>query len=262
MSTRPQYEPQFASLDVNLPGTGNSNKFRPPVEIRETGYDYLQKPPAEEFNWIINNLAQWVAYLDDYTRSQADAGASSKSQAEAGIDNQTWMSPLRVLQSIQANAVPTGTIQFFAGQTAPSGWKVCNGETLLIDTYADLYAVIGHTHGGGGTTTFMLPDLRDDFVRGSDGLSRPVGTRESDAFKGHSHTGTTDGDGAHTHTVKEGSRIQGSAGLTSGDDYTHNAAYLQTTSSAGFHAHTFTTNDTGGSETRPRNVALLPIIKI
>jgi hypothetical protein len=68
-------------------------------------------------------------------------------------------------------SVPVGTIAFFARRTAPTGWLKANGEEVSRTTYALLFAAIGTNFGGGnGYTTFHLPDLRGEFIRGwSDG---------------------------------------------------------------------------------------------
>jgi microcystin-dependent protein len=43
---------------------------------------------------------------------------------------------------------------------APIGWMLCNGQLVSTSQFAALYAVIGTTYGGNGTTNFALPDLR------------------------------------------------------------------------------------------------------
>lgn len=53
-----------------------------------------------------------------------------------------------------------GMIIMFAGPYAPDGWMFCDGRVLNIAQYQALFAVIGATYGGNGTTTFALPDLR------------------------------------------------------------------------------------------------------
>ncbi len=53
-----------------------------------------------------------------------------------------------------------GEIRLFGGAYAPEDWHICDGTTLKISDYQLLYAVIGVTYGGDGTTTFKLPDLR------------------------------------------------------------------------------------------------------
>jgi len=53
-----------------------------------------------------------------------------------------------------------GMVVCFAGQYFPRTWLPCNGQSVLISKYPNLYKVLGTTYGGNGTTTFNLPDLR------------------------------------------------------------------------------------------------------
>jgi len=53
-----------------------------------------------------------------------------------------------------------GVIFPFAANFAPSGWKLCQGESMSISENEVLFTLIGTTYGGNGTTTFNLPDLR------------------------------------------------------------------------------------------------------
>ena len=53
-----------------------------------------------------------------------------------------------------------GEIRLFAGNFAPSGWALCDGELLSIAENAVLFSLLGTTYGGDGQTTFALPDLR------------------------------------------------------------------------------------------------------
>lgn len=62
---RPTYLPEWAVDDVNLPATGNVNKVRPRTVLRSIGWDQGQIPTAEEFNWLLNNIYQWVSYADE-----------------------------------------------------------------------------------------------------------------------------------------------------------------------------------------------------
>jgi microcystin-dependent protein len=52
-----------------------------------------------------------------------------------------------------------GNIMLFAFPFAPVGWLSCEGQTLTINQYQALYALIGITYGGNGSTNFMLPNL-------------------------------------------------------------------------------------------------------
>jgi microcystin-dependent protein len=51
-------------------------------------------------------------------------------------------------------------VTIFAGNYAPAGWLLCQGQLLNIGAYITLYTVIGTTYGGDGVQTFALPDFR------------------------------------------------------------------------------------------------------
>jgi len=67
-----------------------------------------------------------------------------------------------------SNGVVIGSVQMFAGSVAPSGYHLCQGQTISRTTYSALFNVIGDTYGvGDGSTTFHLPDLRSRFPIGA-----------------------------------------------------------------------------------------------
>src|SRR5690606_37421738 len=53
-----------------------------------------------------------------------------------------------------------GQIMMFAGNFAPRGWALCDGQLLPIAQNSALFSILGTTYGGNGQTTFALPDLR------------------------------------------------------------------------------------------------------
>lgn len=53
-----------------------------------------------------------------------------------------------------------GEIRMFAGNFAPAGWMLCQGQALSISENDVLFQLIGTTYGGDGVNTFNLPDLR------------------------------------------------------------------------------------------------------
>tara|TARA_B100001109_G_C18790961_1_gene440048 strand:+ start:449 stop:1000 length:552 start_codon:yes stop_codon:yes gene_type:complete len=53
-----------------------------------------------------------------------------------------------------------GDISMFAGNFAPRGWALCNGQLLPIAANSALFSLLGTIYGGDGRTTFALPDLR------------------------------------------------------------------------------------------------------
>jgi microcystin-dependent protein len=140
-------------------------------------------------------------------------------------------------------AIPSGAIMAFAMNNAPTGWLAAHGTAVSRTTYSDLFDAISTTYGSGdGSTTFNLPDLRGYFVRGngtnSDGTaSGTFGQKQQDELKAHTHTtpGTMAGGGSLSVAV-----------------YSNG---LRTDSSSG-------TGSTGGTETRPNNIAMLYCIKI
>lgn len=91
-----------------------------------------------------------------------------------------------VLPSNGGGLIPPGSIISFGGVAAPAGWLACNGAAVSRTTYAGLFAAIGETWGDGdGSTTFNLPDLTDEFIRGSG--TEPVGTEEAQSLADHQH---------------------------------------------------------------------------
>lgn len=164
-----------------------------------------------------------------------------------------------------AALVPTGAIMDFAMQTPPNGWLVCDGSQQSRTEHAALFAAIGIVWGAGnGTTTFNLPDFRGEFRRGWDAgrgadAGRTFGSTQSGQIQSHNHTGTANTAGAHTHTLnfpQAASEGGPTNGLRQG-----NGTGTGQTNTAGDHTHTLDIAPTGGSETRPRNIAVLTCIK-
>jgi microcystin-dependent protein len=63
--------------------------------------------------------------------------------------------------------VPTGAVMPYAGASAPAGWLLCDGASLLRTTYSILFAIIGTTYGSVDGTHFNLPDLRSRLPLGA-----------------------------------------------------------------------------------------------
>ena len=196
------------------------------------------------------------------------ADIATQAQAEAGVSETHLMTPAGVAHAIAKQAsgavsgIPSGAIMAFAMNTAPIGWLKADGSEVSRTTYADLFAEIGTQYGAGdGTTTFALPDLRGEFVRGWDdgrGIdpSRVLGSAQNDQNKSHSHAfgGSTSTTGNHSHggVAQFTTGVQLGAGGQTGF---RNAS--GTTAAAGNHSHSFsgTTSTSGGDEARPRNLA-------
>lgn len=95
-----------------------------------------------------------------------------------------------------------GEIIAYAGTTSPNvNWLVCDGSSVAIDDYPDLYTVIGSTYGAALPTFFRLPDLRGRSAAGAgtgSGLS-PVSV--GDYYGEQDHTLSVLEMPAHTHSV-------------------------------------------------------------
>ena len=168
-----------------------------------------------------------------------------------------------------SDLTPAGTVIWTARSTAPTGYLKANGAAVSRTTYATLFSAIGTQFGAGdGSTTFNLPDLRGEFVRGLDDgrgidAGRTLGSTQADQNKQHNHGGTTS-TASLTGTFTPGSHVTNPTGVFSdggnvgspeeGDFNNGRRIDLDVS-----HSHTIS-ND-GGTESRPRNVALLGCIK-
>ena len=109
------------------------------------------------------------------------------------------------LLDAQAVTIPTGTITKWASTLAvPTGWLECKGQSVSRTTYAALFAVMGTTFGGSGST-FNLPDYRRRTSVGAGG-TRPAGSGGPGTALGN--TG-----GAETVTLTVGQMARHSHGL-------------------------------------------------
>lgn len=191
---------------------------------------------------------------------------------------------------------PPGTIVFHCGSTAPSGYLKANGAQISRTTYSSLFAAIGVTFGfGDGSTTFNLPDLRGEFVRGWDDsrgidAGRTFGSFQDGFMADHTHTNSHVHSGpSHAHETSigfdsgsfygwgdgSGNPIYGSAVVNpvirlfvAGGGYGSGAARIGITNSNGTqntggssNATTSGASVTTSSSVRPRNISLLACIK-
>lgn len=176
------------------------------------------------------------------TKAQNLADVPNKATARGNIDVYSKQEVIDLINALQ----PAGEVSPFARNTPPPGWLVCDGAIVSRATYARLFAAIGTTFGAGnGSTTFQLPDLRGEFVRGWDkgrgvDANRLFGSTQSHELASHRH---------FTPTI-----LREVFDFTGGDGgYGQDTPYGQ--------GPNVFTSYTGGGETRPRNVALLYCIR-
>ena len=132
--------------------------------------------------------------------------------------------------TVSATIIP-GTIAMWGTSTVPAGWLECNGQSTAGSP--NLIALFGTN----------LPDLRGEFVRGWDGVparnvdpGREIRSAQAQSVQAHTHS--------YTLTAATSTSFAGG-----------NSTGLVPTQSSS------TTGSTGTAETRPRNVALMFIIK-
>lgn len=170
---------------------------------------------------------------------------------------------------------PVGCIICYAGQTSPIGWLICDGSEVKKTKYPHLFDIIGNTYGApSNSENFVLPNLKErfpvgysnvtNFHLGDTGGNKTV-TLGVNQLPSHTHTGTTNADGSHTHTINDpghthtqtttnddfnnsGGNPPGfsadSAGTRIWDNITPNTTGI-TINASSQHTHDFTTNSTG-----------------
>jgi microcystin-dependent protein len=166
-----------------------------------------------------------------------------------------------------------GNGSIVAGMEA-NGWFKCDGRNIssLSALSADEITTLTNILGGSSN----LPDLRGNFLRGLDegrGQDLDAGSRtggesttgvrsyQENQIKSHSHTGSTNTDGAHVHGISGSTRDDNNfaGGQPAGDAFFGNLGMA--TNFDGSHSHNLTTNNTGGAETRPVNIAVYWLIR-
>jgi microcystin-dependent protein len=155
---------------------------------------------------------------------------------------------------------PAGTVIWTARNTAPTGYLKADGTAVSRTTYAALFSAIGTTFGAGnGSTTFNVPDLRGEFIRGWDDgrgvdSGRTFASAQSQNYQSHTHAVTDPG---HSHTVESNNATGGN--YSGGGNSSNLGPYYGT--NTGSNTTGISIQNSGGTETRPRNVALLACVK-
>lgn len=193
--------------------------------VGDSGESIELHTPASAGDQLQCTAFKSFAMADAYTKDAADTRFIAAAQA-------------KVLS-------PPGMVAAFAMDAPPTGWLRANGAAVSRTTYADLFAAIGIRYGAGdGSTTFRLPDLRGEFVRGWDDgrgidAGRAIGSAQAGSIESHDHETYSNG------------KYRFVAAATGGP------SALDMSGSPSAHR----TGTTGGAETRPRNIAQLYCIK-
>jgi phage-related tail fiber protein len=224
-------------LDI-VGNTDGSGKTLPSLIIRNAAAD--TQPLLQVSSTCSASFVGSVRYLP---------GTGAEKGSLVYCDGTNWVS---------SSSNPPAQIAFFYRTSCPTGWLAANGATVNVADYADLASALGAS----AATTFKLPDLRGEFIRGwdagrgadPDSSTRTVGSLQSFAIQNITGTfdGNTDDDFAG---IKQGAfyTSQRGGGTGANGDRAGDAG-----GTVAFDASKVVQTST---ETRPRNVALLACIK-
>lgn len=162
----------------------------------------------------------------------------------------------------QYNTMPAGAVVSWVTSAAPDGWLECDGSAVSRTSYDTLFDVIGEQFGNGdGSTTFNLPDLRGEFLRGwdhgagndpdaADRTARGDGVRAD-------HVGSVQADEleSHAHSYEHSTVDAKDA------SYNDNVAFASINNAEAHEDKIGIIDSEGGNETRPRNIYVMWIIK-
>jgi microcystin-dependent protein len=128
-------------------------------------FQAAQVLPAQDVDAYLMN--QSVIVFDSATQRNATLTTPIEGMVTYLKDsNSVWVYDGTQWQNL---STPTGTVQSFAGVSAPAGWILCAGQAISRTDFSQLFAVLGTTYGvGNGTTTFNVPDLRGRVPAGLD----------------------------------------------------------------------------------------------
>ena len=184
------------------------------------------------------------------------------------------------------SAFPIGSVIAYLGNGSniagmeANGWFKCDGRSIsgLSALSADEKTAFTNILGGSSN----LPDLRGNFLRGLDegrtydddaasrtGGESTTGVRsyQLDTLKSHGHTGNTSTNGNHGHDWLYASEHDDQGNGSSVNEFTLLPGSIPAGNSqnpiglGGAHNHSFTTDNRGGAETRPENIAVYWLIR-
>lgn len=193
--------------------------------VLEKGFPSSLQPARQWFNWLLNSLTKKINEVIDELGDTSNA-------FQQQLDNSI------------------GLISICPFPDVPEDHRECIGETLLIADYPKLFAKIGTTYGGDGTTNFKTPDYRALFVRGLDSgknedLDRVIGSVQNESVKLEGSFATIQpttfsNSGVFSKVTSNNAEIGGAAA-----PYNHDVI-----------------NMSSGTETRPKNISAKYVIKV
>lgn len=155
----------------------------------------------------LNAIQEGVSAIEAKTRTPADDGTEDRiARLERTIENLSSAN----YRSAQEQDIwdsryilPSGVVMAWGGATAPAGWLVCDGTSLLRTDYPTLFANIGTQYGAADGTHFSLPNMKGRVLVGYDSSQAEFNVLgETGGAK--THTLTAGEIPAHTHEFANG----------------------------------------------------------
>jgi len=148
-----------------------------PIAIADTTRRFIASQtapsPTDYTFWIKLNgsgkaLGVYTYYNGAWTDSYTDALTTLQTNIDASVTKPygssgtvyTSQGPSNAPVWLAPTGLPVGVYFPYAGNTLPNGYLWCLGQVLPIVTYPTLFAVLGTTFGGDGTSNFGIPDMR------------------------------------------------------------------------------------------------------
>ena len=206
--------------------------------------------PAETISLPISFNSGEISMLPAKTTLSANDVLLIEDSASGNVKAKT------TIAALIASTISVGTIMPFYGTTAPAGFLMLNGSTIVggKTTYSTLWAfavadnstttdmLLPQLFVSLNATDFKIPDFRGYFLRGLGGVDPDVATRTLGSVQADEFT-------SHGHVYISGRTFPG---VNAGNGGYFGARYENDTS---------TTSSVGGAETRPKNIAMNFIIK-
>lgn len=176
--------------------------------------------PGVGGEFIVNNQTTGNFLLQVITAATGSGGVT----VPQGARTLLYSDSVNVFYADDGLGVPIGAVMDFAGTTAPAGWLLCFGQSLLRAQYPNLFAIIGSIYGAVDGTHFSLPDYRGRILAGKDDMGGVaagrigtvvtdngtiIGTTLASTGGSSTHTQATGEVGVHSHSITEPNGGQG-----------------------------------------------------
>jgi len=197
--TLPQDIPEGAAISIP-----NGNYFNADGISLHVHYDTIRLFEGYHYHENVNAQGFGVSITPIYEKWRPEAGHTLVFEEYYGYvdtSEENRQELIRLSNLVETFTGTPGQILMWPTTVAPVGWLLYRKATLNIADYPSLFAVIGTTFGGDGTTTFCLQDTagRSPLAAGQgDGLTNRV---LGDLGGEEQHTLSIEEMPEHTHTV-------------------------------------------------------------